>query len=201
MKSDDERTAKRLILYQKKIAIEGSWYDGIEKISKEYGIILENKIIETKSKWKKYVKTKIMQKVINESNEKKMMMTKLRHQKTQEFSMQPYIKETNINRIRDLIRVKLEMLDIGKNQGQENRKCYGCKNSDETTEHITACSEVQKILKTTTTEKVPWNDEMMSDKSHLKKIYNLVQKYIKCREERQTNEQVMESSNEREETL
>ena len=170
---------------------------------------------KVKSKWKQYVRTKIKQKVVAESNEKKRMMTKLRHQKQQDYCMQQYIKETNIVRIRDLIRVKLEMLDIGKNQGQKDRKCYGCKKENqgqkdrkcygckkenqgqkdrkcygckkenETTEHITSCNKVQEILETT--ETIKWNNEMMSDHSQLTKIYLLLQRYMKCRDDEINN--------------
>ena len=181
MNSDDERTTKRLIQYQKEHTIDGSWYDELVKTSKEYGIIIDNDMIKVKSKWKQYVKTKIKQKVVAESNEKKRMMTKLRHQKQQDYCMQQYIKETNIVRIQDLIRVKLKMLDIGKNQGQKDRKCYGCKKENETTEHITSCNKVQEILETT--ETIKWNNEMMSDHSQLTKIYLLLQKYMKCRDD------------------
>ena len=73
-------------------------------------------------------------------------MTKLRHQKEQSYILQNYIKETNICRVRDLIKVKLELFDIGKNQGK-NRLCWGCNQVDETTEHIIACKHVKKLVR------------------------------------------------------
>ena len=50
MNSDDERTTKRLIQYQKEHTIDGSWYDELVKTSKEYGIIIDNDMIKVKSK-------------------------------------------------------------------------------------------------------------------------------------------------------
>ena len=63
MNSDDERTTKRLIHYQKEHTIDGSGYGELVNTSKEYGIIIDNDMIKVKSKWKQYVKTKIKQKV------------------------------------------------------------------------------------------------------------------------------------------
>ena len=165
MYSDDDRTTKKLIQHQKEYMINGSWYGELMIISKEYEIELNNSMLKIKSKWKQYVKNKIKNKIVAESEEKRSSMPKLRHQKQQEFCMQQYIKETNIVRIQDLIRVKLELLDIGKNQGQADRQCYACKKEDETSEHIISCSKIYEI--TETTDIIEWNNETMSDRSQL----------------------------------
>ena len=177
--SDDERRAKRLIQYQKEFMIDGSWYEGLDIISKEYGINLNSNIIKTKSKWKTYVKSKIRAKLKTDSESKKNSMTKLRHQRKQEFCMQKYVNNTSITRIGDLLRVKLELLDVGKNQGHENRKCYCCNLENETTEHITSCSEV---CEATQMDSIEWNEEMMSDRNHLQRMYQIIKRYIRIRE-------------------
>ena len=108
MNSDEDRTAKKLIQHQKECSIEESWYGELMRVGKKYEIELNNNnMIKTKSKWKQYVKDKIRHKITAESEEKKNSMTKLRHQKQQEFCMQQYIKETSITRIQDLLRVNM----------------------------------------------------------------------------------------------
>ena len=179
MNSDEERTTKKLIQYQREFKIDGTWYNELDRISKQYGISLNSNNLKVKSKWKEYVKSKIREKINAESNEKKNNMTKLRHQKEQNFNMQQYIQNTTITRVRDLIRVKLELLDIGKNQGQENRKCFACKTEDERSEHIIECSEVHKMTKVNACK---WEKEMMSDRNHLTEVYLLLKKYISMRD-------------------
>ena len=120
LNAEESRMVKQLIKQQKDYNIEGSWYNQLVDICEEYQIDLENeKILKFKQKWKIYVKKQIKLKITTKADEKKMTMKKLRHQKGQDFCMQAYIKETGIWRIRDIIRVKLELLDIGRNQGEK----------------------------------------------------------------------------------
>ena len=105
------RCAKQNIIYQRKYEIEASWYNNLEKIGKQYEIQMTNEeLLLNKPAWKKHVKEQINRIVVEKSKKNIESMTKLRHQKDQSFIMQDYIKETNIWRIRDLIRVKLELL-------------------------------------------------------------------------------------------
>ena len=100
-------------------------------------------------------------------------MIKLRHQKGQIFILQPYIQETSIWRIRDLIKVKLELLDIGKNYGNE-RLCCGCNQTAETTEHILACKNARELVG----GEITTNLHMMSDRKNLLHLYNFLSTYI-----------------------
>ena len=146
MASDDHRLAKNLVVYQKTYEIEASWYVNLRKIGEIYAIQMENEeLIENKAAWKKHVKEQISLKVAEKSNEKVTLMTKLRHQKQQSFCMQSYIKETSIWRVRDLIKVKLELLDLGKNYGK-TRICCGCNVIEESTEHILGCKDAKQLV-------------------------------------------------------
>jgi hypothetical protein len=177
MNSDDSRVTKNLVNYQKKYEIESSWSVNLKEIGARYGIQMENdELLTNKQAWKKHVKEQIHQNIIERSVEKIESMTKLRHQKNQNFTMQSYIKETNIWRIRDLIKVKLEMLDIGRNQGS-NRLCYGCNKAEETTEHIIHCEHLKDLAKAD----VPPNLDMMSDRRNLLQIHDFLTTYIKQR--------------------
>ena len=178
MNADENRMAKKLIKQQKQYETEGSWYSKVAKISKEYKVDLENDdLLKDKHKWKTHVKEQIKLKIISKSEEKKNSMSKLRHQKEQEFIMQEYIKETSIWRIRDLIRVKLEMLDIGRNQG-ENRICCGCHSEEESTEHIVSCRAAREL----TGIQDETNTNITSERCNLINIYNILKKYMEYRD-------------------
>jgi len=92
--------------------------------------------------------------------------------------MQPYIKETSISKVSDLLLVKLELLDIGKKQGWEDRKCYACKMVAESTEHIISCSDVYELVGG---HDIKWNTDLMNNHIHLMGIFFLLKKYIRIR--------------------
>ena len=91
--------------------------------------------------------------------------------------MQSYIQETSVWRVRDLIKVKLELLDIGRNYGQD-RLCSGCKTNDETTEHVVVCREAGELVG----GGCLGNLDEMSDKKNLLHLYNYISTYIERRD-------------------
>ena len=118
-----------------------------------------------------------IQNIVEKSKEKIKTMTKLRHQKEQKFIMQSYIRETNIHRIRDLFKVKLELHDIGRNHGKD-RLCLGCRQAKETTEHIIACTH----LKDSIGNGKAANLDKMSDRTNLLHLHNFISTYIERRD-------------------
>jgi hypothetical protein len=139
---------------------------------------MENEeLLQNKPAWKKHIKEQINLKIIETSREKIDIMTKLRHQKQQNYTMQSYIQETSVWRVRDLIKVKLELLDIGRNYGQD-RLCSGCKINSETTEHIIVCREARELVG----GGCPGNLDEMSDKKNLLHLYNYLSTYIQRRD-------------------
>jgi hypothetical protein len=175
--SDDSRLAKNLVDHQKQFNIEASWYVNIEIIGKNYAIQMENEeLLENKAAWKKHIKEQINLKVAEKSKEMITSMTKLQHLKSQDFHIQPYIQQTNIWRIKDLIKVKLELLDIGKNHGTK-RICCGCNLADESTEHILACNGAKQLVG----GEVPANLNSMSNRKNLLQLYDFLTTYIERR--------------------
>ena len=177
--SDDSRLTKKLIEHQKNFQVEASWYVNVKNIANEYEIDIDDENnLEIKQRWKKYIKEKILKNIITRSERKTESMKKLRHQMKQSFSMQAYIKETNICRVKDLIKCKLEMLDIGGNHGN-NRTCYGCNRSEETTEHIINCTSIKNLIGIKNRICI----DNMSDKSTLMKLHNFMKAYIEKRDD------------------
>ena len=89
------------------------------------------------------VKEKITKKIEEVWKQKKETMKKLRHQSGNKFETKEYLTESNVNDASEILRSRLELWDIGNNHGKQ-RKCV-C-NEEETSEHITSCQEVKKVM-------------------------------------------------------
>ena len=88
---------------------------------------------------------KRLQKEIEEKlYQKRREMTKLQHLKGSHERIE-YLKEVGIKEASDIIRIRLELKDIGSNQGQQ-RTSAGCRNEKESTEHIMQCKETWEML-------------------------------------------------------
>ena len=133
--------------------------------------------------WKKHVKEKIRSSVEKKSDEMKKTMKKLRHQLNQDFRKQPYIMNTSISCVPNLLRVKLEMLDIGKNiGGDSNRICLGCKRDEEKTEHITKCHEAKALVAKDNNKINTDNMKINSEKNDLWRVYRFIKNYMNIRD-------------------
>ena len=174
--SDEERLAKKIIENQRETQIEQCWYSETIKICKLYEIEYENVDKVTKMQWKKIVKERITNHIKEVWNKKKEDMRKLRHQSGTEFGKKEYLLEINIDDASEIMRSRLELWDIGNNHGKK-RKCV-CE-EEETSEHITSCQEVKKIMLSqmdglwVKEEKMGWK---------LKEYTNWIKEYLKLRD-------------------
>ena len=101
-------------------------------------------------------------------------MTKLRHLKGK-FERQEYSKQVGIKEASEWIRVRLEIKDIGKNQGQ-GRTCVGCGRENESTEHILQCQDTSDIIGIK--GDIMWINGKIEE---LRKITKYINKYIEKR--------------------
>ena len=173
--SEEDRLCKKVIKTQKEYNMEGSWYMELEKTSQGYNIGLKEAETKKKSEWKKTVKRKIKDSIIRQSIEKVKEMKKLRHQKEQIFETQQYIVNTTISKVRDLIRTKLEMLDIGNNIGGGEKKCFGCNNYEERTEHLIQCEKVRVIMQN------ECDGYRLNTGKNISKVYTYLTEYLNWR--------------------
>ena len=84
-------------------------------------------------------------KIEETSNEKCKELKKLRHQTSQTFERKAYLKEVSITEAAEILRLRLEMYDVGNNHGKK-RKCE-C-GEEETYEHLVECEKVREKTKT-----------------------------------------------------
>ena len=107
-------------------------------------------------------------------------MTKLGHL-SGKYERQAYTKEVGIKQATELLRVRLELNDIGKNQGKE-RWCAGCERVKESTEHIMQCKETHEMVGVS--GKIDW---IKGTTEELRKIANCINVYIRRRKEKSIN--------------
>lgn len=177
MNSCDERLGKKIISRQKEREQENGWYGRTKEIAAELEMDLKEMENMKKQEWKKKVKKKIQNRVERISGMKQEEMRKLRHQKNEKFERQKYLGETTLTEATEMIRMRLEMEDIGNNQGK-GRKCE-C-GEEERTEHIVKCKEVKKWMK----ERISMEMIESNEKKELRKGRKWIEEYLEKREHR-----------------
>ena len=142
--SDDSRISKKVIMEQKEYNWEIGWYKELKETADKYQVDLVKVETSTKSDWKKEIKHKINEWVRLETTRKSTQMTKLKRIRYQEFGRQEYLRYTTLSTCCKILRLKLEMYDVGNNMGNHHT-CIGC-GAEESIEHLTKCNETEKLM-------------------------------------------------------
>ena len=147
--SSEERIARQIVLKQKRLCrVEKNWYSGVEEWMNIIQLETDTEKIEkiSKSNWKEMVKDRI-EKVIEEEVELKAgETTKMRFIK--KFEKQKYIKECNMATVKEIMKIRLNMVEVGENfRGKDGLEyCAACSKEKETTEHVIQCEEYRKLI-------------------------------------------------------
>ena len=90
----------------------------------------------------------------------KEKMTKLRF--TRSFEKQDYIKDCPMNKVKKIMKLKLNMTELKANFKGKYRDiiCPACGVEEETTEHALACEEYKKLTGHTLEKPGNWTDKM-----------------------------------------
>ena len=149
LKSDNSRIAKQILKQQIKGKYPRCWYSEMVSLQVKYDIdISQERVIKLpKSTWKREIKGKICQ-YINETHANKES-TKLRFTNKGMFKKQDYLNKLTMQEAKQIIRVRLNMIDAKENYkakyGQDT-KCVFCEDSNETTEHLFECGKIKKLI-------------------------------------------------------
>ena len=146
LNSDDSRIMKIIIENQMKNDDEGTWANELKEKAKCYNIDLNNCETMSKQKWRKYVKDNINNKIAKEVREKSAEMTKLWYIKDNKFEMKNYIKTLSGKEITSIMRIRLNMINIGVNYGKIDI-CRICQENIETLEHLFSCDQIKNLIK------------------------------------------------------
>ena len=145
--SNNSRLAKQVLLNQVNSGLPNCWYTELEK---EYDIDIE---IETtskkiKSKWKKEIKEKIHKRIEEMVRDETVNKTKLRFMKNDKYERKEYLNLCSIKDVTKIMRFRLNMTKTKANyKGKyDDLTCDGCKEEQETTEHIISCEEYKRML-------------------------------------------------------
>ena len=137
--SEEERLGKIVVKEQQKGGV--NWYSETDKLARRVKIELKWAEELRKDVWKKIVKQRILEKIEKETEEKERQSKKMRHQIGQKYERKGYLRQVGVEEAGELVKRRLEMMDIGNNLGKDRRCQCGEK---ETTEHLIACKERMK---------------------------------------------------------
>lgn len=181
LQSEEGRLAKEIIEGQQKIT-GVTWTSVTKEIGDKYGIDIDQEKVKSTStrEWKKDIKEKINKVIEDEWREKSNKMKKLRHIKGGGFGLKKYISQSKVEETANLMRIRLEMNDIGNNLGN-NRNC-SC-GERETIEHLLDCDLVREKID----EQVTIESLKEDNKVKLEKIRRWIEKYISIRREDDMN--------------
>ena len=145
IQSDDKRLIKEIIEDQLKAPYGECWAKSIIEISNKYEIGIEEIRSWSKAALKKEIKQKIKEAMVEEVENKKKDMKKLRFIK--EVNKQRYITDMKMKDAIIIMKTRLNMLDLKANyRGKyKDSMCTMCRSEEETTEHILNCKKVWKI--------------------------------------------------------
>ena len=140
-----------------------SWYsEGVEPWIVKLGLKdLEENIEEVKkSEWKRKVTDGLNLCVEKELMGQREKMTKLRF--TQSFQKQDYIRDCPMIKVKKIMKLKLNMVELKTNFKGKYRDacCPACEVEEETTEHVLACDEYRKLTGHTLEVPNNWADKM-----------------------------------------
>ena len=127
--SDEKRIIKKIILEQKKREYENTWYAEIIRILKKYSIDDKDITSFTKSQWKRMIKKKMDDKIVEENqkyiknNAKCRMLNAINNQKWN------YIEQMDIDDVIIIMKIRLNMIQVKCNFAKNNsgdNKCILC---------------------------------------------------------------------------
>ena len=147
MDSEEGRTARKIIEEQEEEDKEYGFYREISDEGKRIGVNIREGRTKTKAQWKKDIKNRIDEWMDREWLMKRTEMKKLRHVTGKfERKSKGYIERMGVKDVARIMRTRLEMWDIGRNLGGQERKCKGCNKETEKTEHIIKCKETRENI-------------------------------------------------------
>ena len=137
--SDEERTARQIVIIQEILKHEQCWYGNVNTEAENIGIKLDKEKLfgMKKSNWKKFVKKKIQEAFKKEFDEKKKGMKKLRFLNSQ--ATNTYLHQLTNQKARMAIIIRLNMLECITHNFGVRKSCSLCGNVDDTTEHVFEC--------------------------------------------------------------
>ena len=179
--SGENRIIRRLILNQKE-SDEVTWYSGVEEWMERLGLTKEVKEIMKikKSKWKKTIKEGIQKIIEKDVLQKAEDTTKMRF--ITKFEKQDYISTYNMAMVKDIMRIRLNMVEVGENFRGRNTDtvqdgvswCLACGKEPETTEHVIECEKYRDL----TGHNVNVTENCFADKewlAHATKAYKRIE--------------------------
>jgi hypothetical protein len=139
--SDDDRTAKDIVIQQETLEHEHCWYGNVKLEAENVGIEIDRERLKgmRKSTWKGLVKKKIRATFQQQFKAKRKGMAKLRFLDTQ--ATETYLKELSNEEARMALIIRLNMFETFTHNFGNRKNCSLCGHENDTTEHAFECRE------------------------------------------------------------
>ena len=140
--SNNNRKVKQVVEEQEQNQFKNTFYQKVQKIAKDLQTDISDVTSTSKSKWKKKVKGKAIDRIrkrMKDMQEK----TKCQTVRNGKWERKQYTKKCESNTIKDVIKIRLHMWNTKCNykRNELDTTCPLCKTEEDTTEHITICQE------------------------------------------------------------
>ena len=144
--SEESRIMRKILEEQKKEERGGTWYDHTQQQIKKYEIEIPASRTR-KSEWKKHVKQKIRKRTEEDIRDKCKKMKKTKIIKDDEYTLKEYIKELKHEDAKDIMKVRLYMVNVPENYKNlwKNSNCPLCNHEESSQEHFVECPHVTAI--------------------------------------------------------
>ena len=173
---------KKILKIQEEEVRDTTWLADVRRIIKKNGIELDMEH-STKSAWKKEVKSKIQENMVNEMREECSSMEKARTIKDETFGMKVYMQEMSLDEVSDAVKMRLHMVRLPCNYGKGGKQCPLCEKEGKIrTEHyFEECHLLKRNAEIWGTSSSDMNgsvSEIRNAKNHLKQAELLVEPYM-----------------------
>ena len=156
MNSEEKRVVRQILMNQMKEDENNendkkTWYREIKAWLNKMEMTDQGKeIMEIKkSVWKTMVKEKIEEIIRQEIRNAAKEMTKLRFIRGKEFEKQEYLEKCSTMTAKQIMKVRLNMVDIKmnyKSKYKDDLLCMACGKEEESSEHVIQCKEYKSLI-------------------------------------------------------
>lgn len=144
--SEEKRTIRKIMMYQKEEKRPGTWTSGVLQSIEDANIDIQPEEV-LKSRWKKEVKGKLQDMNEKEVTAKSEEMRKGRTVCKDKYGRKKYM-EMEIGEAREIMKMRLHMTPLPCNYGQSDKGCRICSRTGKVdTEHYLTCDGMKYMRK------------------------------------------------------
>ena len=118
-------------------------------IAEELNLKLEAAVTMKKSEWKRTIKEKVQNKILERVEKEMENKTKLRVVRENKCERKEYIATCDSDLLKDIIKIRLHMWELKKNypREKEDMKCHICNQKEDSPEHVLESQTAETVYR------------------------------------------------------